>query len=257
MEDRNTLGLRPLTARSIVLSTLLGTHPARLPVRALIRAGELFGVAEGTIRVALSRMVAAGDLAQDGGRYQLTARLLDRQARQDESRAPRTRPWDGSWETCVITAERRPAPERAALRQAMTAHRLAELREGVWLRPANLDRPLPAAITSRCLLLGARPSGDPARLAADLWDLGGWAGRARALVTALDRASGLAEGFMVSAAVLRHLLADPLLPPELAPPGWPGEALRARYDDFDRTYRTLLHAHLTGSPEPVPFVDGA
>ncbi|EST38227.1 hypothetical protein N566_08625, partial [Streptomycetaceae bacterium MP113-05] len=92
------LGLRPLTARSIVLSTLLGHHPPRLPVRELVRVGALFGVAEGTVRVALSRMVAAGDLDQDPQGYGLTARLLDRQARQDDSRAPRLRQWDGGWE---------------------------------------------------------------------------------------------------------------------------------------------------------------
>lgn len=66
------LALRPLTARSIVLSTLLGHHPPRLPARALVRVGELFGIAEGTVRVALSRMVAAGDLYQSDGSYALT-----------------------------------------------------------------------------------------------------------------------------------------------------------------------------------------
>ncbi|TDC84405.1 PaaX domain-containing protein, C- domain protein, partial [Actinomadura sp. 7K507] len=135
------LEIRPLTARSVVLSTLLGVHPPRLPARYLVRVGDLFGIAEGTIRVALSRMVAAGDLVQSGGTYSLTERLLERQARQDESRLPPAQPWDGTWEIAVITAERRPAADRAALRHAMSALRLAELREGTWLRPANLTRP--------------------------------------------------------------------------------------------------------------------
>ncbi|MBC3981904.1 PaaX domain-containing protein, C- domain protein, partial [Streptomyces sp. AC536] len=135
--------LRPLTARSIVLSTLLGHHPAELPARALVRAGQVFGTAEGTIRVALTRMVAAGDLQQRDGTYRLSARLLARQARQDDSRAPRLRPWAGEWEIALVTGERRSAAERAALRQAMATLRLAELREGSWLRPANLERPRP------------------------------------------------------------------------------------------------------------------
>lgn len=50
----------------------------------------------------------------------------------------------------------------------------------------------------------------------------------------------------MSAAVLRHLLADPLLPAELLPADWPGTRLRARYDDFDRDYRRALHEHLNG-----------
>ncbi|MCP9969263.1 hypothetical protein [Actinomadura madurae] len=88
----DSLEIRPLTARSVVLSTLLGVHPPRLPARYLVRVGELFGIAEGTIRVALSRMVTAGDLVQSGGTYALTERLLERQARQDEARLPRPGP---------------------------------------------------------------------------------------------------------------------------------------------------------------------
>ena len=53
---------RPLSARSVVASTLLGMRPPRLPTQILVRSGALFGIAEGTTRVALSRMVAAGEL---------------------------------------------------------------------------------------------------------------------------------------------------------------------------------------------------
>ncbi|MGK5448657.1 PaaX family transcriptional regulator C-terminal domain-containing protein [Streptomyces radiopugnans] len=241
------LALRPLTARSIVLSTLLGHHPPALPARALVRVGELFGIAEGTVRVALSRMVAAGDLAQTAdGSYGLTARLLERQARQDDSRAPRTRDWRGEWEIAVVTAERRAAADRGALRHAMAALRLAELREGTWLRPANLLRPRPPVVTEQCTLLTGAPDGDPAELAAALWDLDGWAARARALTAAADAAAEAgdpARRFTVSAAVLRHLLADPLLPPALLPGDWPGAALRVRYDAFEADLRAVLRRH--------------
>ena len=36
--------VRPLTARSVVLSLLLGAHPPRLPVRDIVDAGEAFGI---------------------------------------------------------------------------------------------------------------------------------------------------------------------------------------------------------------------
>ncbi|MDT0449400.1 PaaX family transcriptional regulator C-terminal domain-containing protein [Streptomyces hesseae] len=237
-----TLSLRPLTARSIVLSTLLGHHPPALPARALVRVGELFGTAEGTIRTALTRMLAAGDVEQRDGAYRLTERLLARQARQDDSRAPRTRPWRGDWEIALVAGERRAAPERAALRQAMAGLRLAELREGCWLRPANLVRTVrPPVVAEQCTLLTGAPEGDPSALAATLWDLTGWARRARALEAALsDRPGNLAERFTVSAAVLRHLLADPVLPEPLLPADWPGERLRQRYEAFDRDFRSLL-----------------
>ncbi|MEU4211639.1 PaaX domain-containing protein, C- domain protein [Streptomyces sp. NPDC026206] len=250
LKDTAALRLRPLTARSVVLSTLLGHHPPALPARALVRVGQLFGTAEGTVRTALTRMVAAGDLEQRDGTYRLTDRLLARQARQDDSRAPRTRPWAGGWEIAVVTGERRAAPDRAALRQAMAALRLAELREGCWLRPANLVRDRPPVVTGQCTLLTGAPEGDPAALAAALWDLDGWARHARALEAALEALpegpDRLAERFTVSAAVLRHLLADPVLPPALLPAGWPGGRLRSRYEAFDRDFRGLLLRHIGG-----------
>jgi len=235
-------GLRPLTARSAVLSTLLGAHPPRLPARSLVRVGELFGIAEGTIRVALSRMVAAGDLTQINGDYQLTRRLRDRQARQDQSRNPSTRPWDGDWEIAVVTAARRSPAERTAFRTAMTELRLAELREGTWLRPANLTRERPALVAEQCTFLVGRP--ETPGLADSLWDLPGWAARARELAEALEEATDLASTFILAAAVLRHFLADPLLPAELLPADWPGDRLRSRYEEFDRGFMTVLRAHL-------------
>src|SRR5260221_7438598 len=86
---------RPLSARSVVLSLLLGTHPPELPVRDLLRAVEPLGVAASTLRAALSRMVAAGDLRSTDAVYRLSDRLLERQRRQDIAVHPETRPWDG------------------------------------------------------------------------------------------------------------------------------------------------------------------
>ena len=88
----------------------------------------------------------------------------------------------------------------------------------------------------------AAPS-DPGRLVAELWDLDGWARRAEVLLGDLDTLppaspADLAPGFVLSAAVLRHLQADPLCPPELAvPPSGPGPRLRRVYDDWDARYR--------------------
>ena len=62
------------------------------------------------------------------------------------------------------------------------------------------------------------------------------------LVSPLEDGStdALSEGFVVSAAVLRHFQADPLLPEELLPRAWPGGGLRDEYDRFDAAYRALL-----------------
>jgi len=238
-QPRNTA----LSARSVVLSTLLGTKPPVLPVRVLVRSGELFGIAEGTIRTALSRMVAAGEVEPEDGSYRLAGRLLDRQARQEASRRAETKPWRGrQWRFVIVAAGgSRSAGDRAELRDTLRAHRLAELREGVWLRPDNL-RTAPPPHPHCMQLEGRLEEEDDAALAARLWDLHGWASRARDLREELA-ASGephLAAGFVLSAAVLRHFQADPLLPPELLPDDWPGPALREDYAAWDRAYRALL-----------------
>src|SRR5580704_14249700 len=89
---------RPLTARSVLASTLLGVDPPELPVSYLVRLGALFGINENRARVALSRMVSSGEVTTDGdGRYRLTGHLLERQQRQAVSRSGHTQAWSGSW----------------------------------------------------------------------------------------------------------------------------------------------------------------
>ncbi|MEU6089933.1 PaaX family transcriptional regulator C-terminal domain-containing protein [Streptomyces sp. NPDC047085] len=227
-------GLRSLSARSVVLSLLLGAHPPQLPVKDLVRLVEPFGVGGSTLRAALSRMVAAGDLRRTDAVYGLSDRLLARQRRQDEVVHPRTRAWDGGWEMVVITATGRTPAERADLRTRLTALRLAELREGVWLRPANLARPLPDELYRVAQSYTARPDGSPHDLVARLWPLDAWAATARTLLTRAAVSRHPADRLTAFAAAVRHLLTDPVLPPALLPPDWPGEALRTAYADYQR-----------------------
>ena len=215
--------IQPLTARSVILSTLLGYHPPELPVSALVRVAGLFGIAEGTTRAALSRLLAAGDIVADGGTYRLTDRLVRRQLRQDDSASPRLRPWTGRWEMAVVTASARPLSDRVALRHSMLDLRLAPLREGVWLRPDNLARPVDGVVADQCTLFPCDYP-EPGVLAQRLWDLPGWAATARQLTASLSQTTDLRDGFMLIAGVVHHLRLDPCLPPALLPPGWPGSA---------------------------------
>lgn len=223
--------LTRLTARSVVLSVLLGTHPARAGAAELISLTADFGIKESALRVALTRLVGAGDLIRSAGGYQLSDRLLSRQRRQDEAMHPRLKRWHGDWTTVLITSVGEGARTRAALRTTLADSRFAELREGVWLRPDNLDADLPAEVRTRSRILTARDA-DPADLAARLWDLTGWARTGRELLDAMGGAADVPSRFTAAAAVVRHLLADPVLPGDLLPADWPGERLRADYADF-------------------------
>ena len=250
---------RPLTARSIIASTLLGTHPPRMPSALLVASCELFGIRENAARVALSRMVAAGELTVDHGRYELTGRLLVRQLRQDRSRRGNDpdASWDGTWRLAVVTGESRSASERADFRRSLGQLRFGEWREGLWARPDNLDptdNPTDNPVgTGGCTMVpGSRPP-DPRALAARLFPVTTWALRARSLVDHIDRmqrrlkpgdSHALAESFVVNATVLRHLQADPLLPGELLPSRWPGDRLRNRYEHFNAGFLAIWRDHL-------------
>ena len=232
-------------ARSVLASALLGMDPPELPVAHLIRLTGLFGISPNRARVALSRMVTAGEATTDGsGRYRLAGHLQQRQARQTASRSVRTAPYTGAWSLVVVTTTGSTAEVRTARRRALAYARLAELREGVWMRPENVALGLPDELALDVEVMEARPA-DPRRLAAALWDLAAWADRAdqlRAGLAALppDSPEALAPGFELSAAVLRHLQADPLLPVELLPDRWPGTPLRDDYDRWDVQYRATL-----------------
>ncbi|MET0898845.1 MAG: PaaX family transcriptional regulator C-terminal domain-containing protein [Mycobacterium sp.] len=220
-----------LTARSVVLSVLLGAHPAWATTAELIRLTADFGINDNALRVALTRMVAAGDLIRSADGYRLSDRLSARQRRQDDALAPRVRNWDGAWTTLVITTVGVDARLRASLRKALQENRFGELREGVWLRPDNLEVDLAEEIAGRVRVLRSHDD-HPAELAGMLWDLPGWAATGSGLLDEMGAADGVPGRFVAAAGMVRHLLADPLLPAELLPAGWPGDELRSAYEEF-------------------------
>jgi phenylacetic acid degradation operon negative regulatory protein len=239
----------PLTARSVLASALLGEDPPELPVAHLVHLAGLFGISGNRARVALSRMVSAGEASTDGnGRYRLAGHLLDRLGRQAGSLRGETRPWEGAWRLVVVTTSApsgRSPDQRLARRKRLALARLAEQREGVWLRPDNIELVPDPGDDPHLTVFTATPDADPAALASGLWDLEGWTRRAEDLLGRMSRLpptgpADLAPGFELSAAVLRHLQADPLLPAELLPEGWPGARLRAAYERWDRRYRAVL-----------------
>ena len=255
------VGRRPFTARSVVASTLLGSHPPQLSVDVLVRSGALFHLPAGTVRVALSRMVAAGELTTNDGSYALAGHLLLRQSRQDESRRGLLpgAAWNGQWELAAIDTEARSAADRALLRGSMGRLRLAELREGLWMRPANLDshrqNVARGMADTACRWFNAQPMDAPSDLAARLWDLSGWQIGAQAVLVELEALfpglhksdpQVLPAGFTVNAAVLRHLQADPLLPESLLPRSWAGPRLRSRFEEFDAEFNAVWRTWLRG-----------
>ncbi|MDJ0105187.1 MULTISPECIES: PaaX family transcriptional regulator C-terminal domain-containing protein [Rhodococcus] len=227
-----------LSARSVALSLMLGSRPPKLTARDLVSLGSLFGVTSSTMRVALSRMTAAGDLVTEDGAYVLADHHLERQASTDRQAGTRRRPYDGMWRMAVVTDRGRNAETRAALRESLTWARLAELREGVWLRPDNLAD-LNLSEFTELETFETIPE-DDRNLSRRLWDLDVWAAEARLLLETLTSPREPIEHLTAAAASVRHLRSDPALPDELLPERWPGNELRWACEDF-RTELTATH----------------
>jgi phenylacetic acid degradation operon negative regulatory protein len=227
----------------VILSILLGTHRPSLPVRVLVRTAELFGITEGTTRVALSRLASEGDVVAHEGAYGLSPRLLSRQHRQDEGLHPEVRPWRGGWELAISRPGAHGAQQRSAVRAELSRLRLAELRTGVWTRPNNLLRPWPGDLEGRLWCFEARAAFDvdqSADMIKSLWNLPAWADKARALLESLAATRDPAQRFVLAAATIRHIRDDPVLPPALLPPGWPGRRLRLAYEAYGRELGELM-----------------
>ncbi len=231
--------IRSISARSALLTFLIGGADLGrgLTAAELVVAGTNLDIAESTVRAAISRMLTTGDLVRDGQSYLLSERLEQRRARQRERLAPHTRRWRGDWEVVVVTATGRSPADRAALRTALVDHRLAELREGVWLRPDNLP-PWPQGDVTRRLV--TRPVEDAQPLAAELFELEAWRLRGQVILDAVRTAEPPGNRFAACVAGVRHLLTDPVLPPELLPAAWPAAEIRAEYDESVRWMASLL-----------------
>jgi phenylacetic acid degradation operon negative regulatory protein len=256
---RDLIGNRPLSARSVLASALLGADQGRLTVAELVGLASLFGISDGAARTCLWRMVSAGELTGDGGSYALAGRLLERRqrvddaSRIDDAAAPG---WDGTWELAVVSLERRSATDRLELRKAAIALHLAELREGVWIRPDNLDpQRLPASravLDQQCTHFHGAATDISADKMRSLFSLDEWTDDARALIEAMnvtlkaskrdDSTESFTYEFALSIAVVRHLQLDPLLPVELIPDHWPGHTLRSTYRSFDNAFKQRMNS---------------
>jgi phenylacetic acid degradation operon negative regulatory protein len=163
-----------------------------------------------------------------------------------------------------VSLERRPAADRLELRKAARALHLAEIREGVWIRPDNLapDR-LPtsrAVLDQQCVHFHSAASDIAPETVRTMFSLDRWAQDARRLTAAMgdelvstaaeldDVSTTLTYQFALSISIVRHLQADPLLPAALLPERWPAKELRATYRRFDKAFKRRMN-RATDHPE--------
>jgi phenylacetic acid degradation operon negative regulatory protein len=227
----------PPTARSLIFDLLSTLRRGSMPVAALIQAGALFDIAEGSIRVALHRLLADRRVERDErGSYRLGAAAAPVQSVVAGWREidRRTRPWNGRWIAVHAPA---PAARRGAAQRSARALRLLgfePLVAGLRVRPANLRegvdgvretlRALGLPEPSLVFELGELDPAADAR-ARRLWDsealVRGYRAarreieRSGARLPALSEAEAMTESFLLGGRVVQQLVLAPLLPAPL------------------------------------------
>lgn len=263
------LGVHAVSARSLVLSIMLGRPQASMPLATAMALAELFEIPSGTMRTALSRMANAGDIINTGGVMTLGPRHRRRQHQQETGRQQPPMTWNGEWLSVVSVASSRSVAQRREFRSVLTGARFGELRPEHWLRPANapwLSNTISPAAIDAVMQRGPITGIDATVLVARLWPLSELHERATAIVAAIDQTIDglddvarppeqevLREAFMVSAAAVRFLAIDPQLPRVLVPADWLVPHLRTRYDHYERVFHRALSRHLTESLGRQPW----
>jgi phenylacetic acid degradation operon negative regulatory protein len=231
--------MRRPTAKSLTLDLLSSLRGGAMPVSALVAAARLFRIDQNALRVAIARLLGAGQIARDErGQYRLgeAAHAVDRRV-LGWREAEQTQRWAGGW-WLVRAGALSPARsrERRQRERALSLLGFAELAPGFALRPDNLRVSL-AELRSELRELGLEADALVAHLgeldpesearARGLWKREAFADSYRRSLAELEaseaRLPGLpeeramVESFLLGGRVIRELVLDPLLPEPLAP----------------------------------------
>ena len=90
-----------VSPRSLILDLLSTMRRGAMPVRVLVRAGEMFGISENNVRVALARLVRAGRVERDErGQYRLgaAAEAVNRRVTAWQRVEDQLRAWRGAYD---------------------------------------------------------------------------------------------------------------------------------------------------------------
>ncbi len=245
------------SARSLILDLLSTLRRGSMPAAALVEAGALFRIREGSIRVALARLRADGRIERDArGRYRLgpAAAAVKRRIGSWRQRPRATRAWNGHWIAVHLPA----GSERGARRSRERILRFLgfqPLEPALRIRPDNLCGGCERT-RAALLELGLDPAAwvgelrglDPETQAraCGLWDVAALDAAYRASRAMLEASArrlpglpsrrAMVESFRLGGRAIQQLVRDPLLPPEILP-GDSGDALFASLQRYDRLGR--------------------
>ena len=247
-----------------ILWDLFGDHlrytgDGQVPMRALTRLLDVFGVGESTSRVVLSRMRREGwfTTRRDGRQtsYALTGRSL---AMLDEGRARifdrGHDDWDGIWRLVIYAVPEQSRAERDRARRTLAWHGFGPLAAATWISPhprlETVRRALADLSATRVDLLESRSLSRAAdrEMAFRCWDLEGLGRDYIELISGYQQlpAAGelaarpgpeaLRQQVELVASYRALPFRDPDLPAALLPEGWPG---RRAHELFTAAHNAL------------------
>lgn len=231
---------KKLNPRQLILDLLHANGEQGLPVQSLISIGKLFGFAEASIRVTLTRLAAENYLCSPRRGYYCLGAATDaiseylRFWRIGEGR---TRPWKRRWIAILLPSK----PERKDRRKTQRAAKLygmCKARENLLVRPHNLlcsfdefkssIRRLGLEKDAAIFLASELDASLMESWEKQLWDVEKWANRHQKSQKRLEDslknlehmplADAVRESFLNGRQSLHILVTDPLLPEEMASP---------------------------------------
>ena len=263
--------------RELILKLLVGAPKGSISARGAVAAGEIFGIRENSVRVALVRLAASGAIEASGrGAYRAGPRIADLAAdvRGWRSAERRLREWSGAW--LAVHAGGLLRSQRSAWRRCDRALRLLGFREidrDLFIRPDNLsggvasarDRLYKLGLAAEARVLLARDFDDAYEARArSLWNgarlTESYAKTRHRLerwletMPELELESAARESFLIGNEAIRQFVFDPLLPDPLVD----SRARRAFLDAllrFDRVGHSIWREVI--SPAPVHEAVGA
>jgi phenylacetic acid degradation operon negative regulatory protein len=262
---------RPLRGGSLIV-TMFGDsimpRGGAVALGSLIGLASPFGLNERLVRTATARLAQEGWL--EGHRAgKLSEYRLSRDGRERFAEATRRiysapdSEWSGRWTLVVVPPMR--APERNELKEELIWRGFGELSGNVFAHP-ELDsdslrkRQSRPGLLSKVIVFDANlADGDaPQRLVSLGWDLEDLGLRYRRFVRRFERVLAALEGVRTldhrSCFIVRTLLIheyrrlhlrDPLLPPRLLRPNWPGAQAAALCRDIYARVFAASEAHLS------------
>ncbi|WP_432542666.1 PaaX family transcriptional regulator [Kineococcus sp. SYSU DK002] len=219
----------------------------RTPLAVVYDTANAAGLPDQPVRLAIRRLVAAGDVVQDGrgragtltltdaGRARLTRDrvAVDLALAQDAGHAP----WDRTWRLIAVSVEETARAVRDTLRRNLIAVGAAPVSTGLYVSPHDLADLVGATdhrhfVLATATALRVHGHDDPHRIAEDLWPARPVDERYDALADLLDTPAHpdpLVQQLRLAEGLERALRDDPLIPPELRPRPWRPAELRRRW----------------------------